>query len=218
VTREAGGDAEDRGRGDAGNHGRGDAGNHGRSDAEDRGRGDGEHPGVVPTADPAGLERVRPAGSLAPADAALTVAFVCVQNAGRSQMATAFAERERAARGLEADVALVTGGTRPAERVHEGVVEAMAEIGVDLADREPREVTVEELRAADYVVTMGCDAGDVCPASWGGESRDWGLDDPDGADPRVVGEVRDEIVRRVRTLFDEAAEALADRDESPEVV
>lgn len=132
-----------------------------------------------------------------------TVAFVCVQNAGRSQMAAAFAARERDERGV--DVEILTGGTRPAERVHPEVVAAMADAGFDLSDREPREVTVEELRRADYVVTMGCDADYVCPAGWGGESRDWGLDDPDGRPPGEVAAIRDEIARRVAGLFDELA-------------
>lgn len=129
------------------------------------------------------------------------VAFVCVQNAGRSQMATAFAERELETRDV--DVELVTGGTDPAEHVHESVVESMAECGFDVADRTPREVTFEELQACDYVITMGCSAKDVCPATWAGENRDWDLDDPDGTDVAVVREIRDEIRERVGSLFDE---------------
>ncbi|MFB6073300.1 MAG: low molecular weight phosphatase family protein [Halobacterium sp.] len=132
-----------------------------------------------------------------------TLAFVCVQNAGRSQMAHAFAEREAAARGVDVD--LVTGGTDPADRVHPEVVDAMRDVGVDLSDRTPREVTVEELRDADYVVTMGCSAEDVCPAGWAGENRDWGLDDPDGRPPEDVARIRDEVRERVAALFDELA-------------
>ncbi|WP_135805909.1 arsenate-mycothiol transferase ArsC [Halorussus marinus] len=133
---------------------------------------------------------------------AVRVGFVCVQNAGRSQMATAFAERERERRGAEW-VEIVTGGTDPADRVHEAVVDTMREVGVDLADRTPREVSREELAACDYVVTMGCSASDVCPATWSGENRDWGLDDPDGRDPEAVRAIRDEIETRVGALFDE---------------
>jgi arsenate reductase len=129
------------------------------------------------------------------------VAFVCVQNAGRSQMATAFAERERAERGL--DVNVVTGGTRPADRVHENVVATMREVGVDLSDRSPREVTFEEISESDYVITMGCSADDVCPAGWGGDNRDWDLTDPHGKDPEATAEIRDEIRRRVSDFFDE---------------
>jgi len=131
------------------------------------------------------------------------VAFVCVRNAGRSQMATAFAERERATRGLEADVDIVTGGTDPADHVHGVVAEAMAERDIDVSDREPRAVTPAELSDCAYVITMGCSATDVCPAGWGGENRDWGLDDPGGQPIEVVREIRDDIEDRVADLFDE---------------
>ncbi|GGL23418.1 ArsC family transcriptional regulator [Halarchaeum grantii] len=136
----------------------------------------------------------------------VTLAFVCVQNAGRSQMATAFAEREVAARGLADDIEILTGGTRPAEHVHPEVVETMRDVGIDLGDREPREVTVEEIQRADYVVTMGCSADDVCPAGWAGENRDWDLTDPDGKSPEAVAEIRDDIEARVAALFDELAQ------------
>lgn len=131
------------------------------------------------------------------------IAFVCVQNAGRSQMAYAFAQRERAERGLSEQFDLLTGGTRPAEHVHPEVVDAMAAAGIDLSDRDPREVTVDDLRASDYVITMGCSDEEVCPAGWGGESRDWGLEDPDGRSAENVAAIRDEIRRRVAALFDE---------------
>ncbi|WP_132059127.1 arsenate-mycothiol transferase ArsC [Halorussus amylolyticus] len=132
----------------------------------------------------------------------MKVAFVCVQNAGRSQMATALAERERGRRGTEW-VEIVTGGTDPADYVHEEVVEVMREEGFDLSDRTPKEVTFEDLQDCEYVVTMGCSAKDVCPATWSGENRDWGLDDPDGRDPDAVRAIRDEIEGRVADLFDE---------------
>ena len=130
-----------------------------------------------------------------------TVAFVCVRNAGRSQMATAFAEREAEKR--DADVKIITGGTRPAEEVHEVVADVMDEEGFDIRDRIPREVTADELADADYVITMGCDASDVCPATFAGESRDWNLDDPGEATHEKAREIRDEVRRRVSTLFDE---------------
>lgn len=138
----------------------------------------------------------------------MKVAFVCVQNAGRSQMATAFAERERAERDVDVDI--VTGGTMPADHVHESVVDAMQEDGIDLSDRTPREVTPAELADCDIVVTMGCDAEDVCPATFSGENRDWGLDDPDELDMDGVRRVRDEIEDRVSALFDEIRESTAD--------
>ncbi|WP_336023893.1 low molecular weight phosphatase family protein [Halobellus salinisoli] len=137
------------------------------------------------------------------------VAFVCVQNAGRSQMAYAFAERERHRRGLEDELELLTGGTRPADHVHPEVVEAMADVGIDVSGREPREISFEEIQPCQYVITMGCSAEDVCPAGWGGENRDWGLDDPDGGSSDAVSGIRDEIERRVRELFDELAETAA---------
>jgi protein-tyrosine-phosphatase len=134
------------------------------------------------------------------------VAFVCVQNAGRSQMATAFAERERDRRGLTGNIEIVTGGTDPAEHVHDIVAEAMDEVGIDLSNRRPREVTPEELRSCGYVITMGCSAEDVCPATWSGENRDWGLDDPDGRPIEEVRGIRGEIETRVADLFSELAE------------
>jgi protein-tyrosine-phosphatase len=128
------------------------------------------------------------------------IAFVCVQNAGRSQMSYAFAERERERRGL--DVELLTGGTHPADAVHDGVIAAMADAGVDLSDRTPREITTGELQSCDYVATMGCSTLDLDDAP-GVDVRDWALDDPDGQPPERVREIRDEIERRVRALFDE---------------
>jgi protein-tyrosine-phosphatase len=134
-------------------------------------------------------------------DETVTFAFVCVQNAGRSQMSTAFAERERARRGLDGRVELVTGGTHPADHVHEGVVETMRELDIDLSDRVPQEVSTEELESCDVVATMGCstlqlDADDV-------DVRDWALTDPDGKSEEEVREIRADIERRVSALFDE---------------
>jgi len=125
------------------------------------------------------------------------IAFVCVQNAGRSQMSFAFAKRERDRRGLAVEI--LTGGTHPADHVHDEVVDAMDEVGVDLSERTPREITTDELQSCAYVVTMGCstlDIGDV-------DVRDWALDDPDGKAPERVREIRDEVERRVVALFDE---------------
>lgn len=141
----------------------------------------------------------------------MEIAFVCVQNAGRSQMATAFAEEERQSRGLD-DVELTTGGTRPAASVHEVVVQVMAETGTDISDRVPREISVEELQATDVVVTMGCSAEDVCPATWSGENRDWDLPDPEGKSVDAVRDIRDEIHTRVVELFEELQ---ADTPKSP---
>jgi protein-tyrosine-phosphatase len=128
---------------------------------------------------------------------------MCVQNAGCSQMSTAFAERERERRGLEDRIEILTGGTDPADAVHDGVVDAMADAGFDLSDRRPREITLEELRSCDYVATMGCSTLDVGEVGDDVDIRDWALPDPDGEDPERVREIRDTIEGRVSALFDE---------------
>jgi arsenate reductase len=133
-------------------------------------------------------------------DSTTTFGFVCVRNAGRSQMSAAFAERERTRRGLEEDVEILSGGTRPADEVHDVVVAAMAEVDVDVADRTPTAVSTATLESCDVVATMGCstldlDADDV-------EVRDWALADPGEEPIERVREVRDEVERRVAALFD----------------
>jgi len=130
----------------------------------------------------------------------IRIAFMCVQNAGRSQMSTAFAERERERRGLQDRVEILTGGTRPADTVHEEVIDVMAEAGFDLSERTPREITLEELQSCDYVATMGCSTLDVGD---GVAVRDWALADPDGLGLDRVREIRDDVERRVVELFDE---------------
>jgi protein-tyrosine-phosphatase len=137
------------------------------------------------------------------------VAFMCVQNAGRSQMSTAFAERERDRRGLQDDVVILTGGTHPADRVHGEVVEVMREAGFDLSDRTPREISTAELESCDYVATMGCSTLDLDADASRVDVRDWALDDPDGQDLDRVREIRDEIEGRVRALFDEIEREVA---------
>jgi protein-tyrosine-phosphatase len=119
-------------------------------------------------------------------------------------MSTALAERERERRDV--DVEIVTGGTDPADKVHPEVVEVMRELDVDLSDRSPRKIAAEDLEACDYVITMGCSAGDVCPAGYGGEVRDWDLQDPHGQDPDTVREIRNDIRERIQRLFDELEE------------
>jgi protein-tyrosine-phosphatase len=133
----------------------------------------------------------------------ITVAFVCVQNAGRSQMAAAFAERERDRRGLGERIDVRTGGTDPADHVHEEVVTVLEEVNISLGDRTPREIGREELLNVDVVLTMGCSAEGVCPATWRGDARDWDLDDPDGRPLAEVRAIRDDIESRVVALFDE---------------
>ena len=127
------------------------------------------------------------------------VAFVCAGNAGRSQMATAFAERERDDREL--DIELVTGGTDPAESVHEEVIDVMSEEGIDISDREPREITSEDIESVAYVVTMGCSIDGVQPEGWEGETETWEISHP-GGDAEAVRTQRDEIERRVKEFFE----------------
>ncbi|WP_306052747.1 arsenate-mycothiol transferase ArsC [Natronococcus wangiae] len=128
------------------------------------------------------------------------IAMVCVQNAGRSQMATAYAEREREARGLADAVEIRSGGTHPAESVHDVVLEAMDEEGIDLSDRAPREITEAELEACDYVATMGCSTLELDADA---DVRDWNLEDPHGRDLESVREIREDVKARVEALFGE---------------
>lgn len=125
--------------------------------------------------------------------------FVCVQNAGRSQMSAAFAERERTRRGLDT-VEILTGGTHPADEVHPEVVEAMSEVDIDLSGNTPKELSSEELAACTVVATMGCSTLELDAST---DVRDWALDDPHGQDIERVREIRDDIERRVVALFDE---------------
>ncbi|MBS1883483.1 MAG: arsenate reductase ArsC [Actinobacteria bacterium] len=122
--------------------------------------------------------------------------FVCLHNAGRSQMSRALFERAAEGRhGAEA------AGTQPAERLHPAVVEAMAEIGIDLTGRRPQLLTREMAERADVVVTMGC--GDECPYIPGKRYVDWDLQDPEDMSIEEVRELRDEIAGRVAALVGE---------------
>jgi arsenate reductase (thioredoxin) len=122
--------------------------------------------------------------------------FVCLHNAGRSQMSEALFMRAASGRH-EARSA----GTTPGERVHPEVIEVMAELGIDLADRTPRRLTREDAEWADVVVTMGC--GDECPYIPGKRYIDWDLVDPKGQPVDAVRATRDEIARRVADLMQE---------------
>jgi len=124
------------------------------------------------------------------------VLFVCVHNAGRSQMAAALLDRLAGGR-----VSVRSAGSEPADRINPAVVEAMAEIGVDIARERPKVLTDDAVVAADAVVTMGC--GDACPFYPGKRYLDWDLPDPAGKPVEEVRPIRDEIARRVRDLFDE---------------
>lgn len=129
------------------------------------------------------------------------VAFVCEGNAGRSQMATAFAERERTKRGLDVDV--VTGGTDPADHVHDSVIEVLREKDIDSSDRTPRRIRPADIEHVDHVVTMGCSVDEFRPDGWNGRSEQWELEHPGGDDLADVRAQRDEIEQRVEALFDD---------------
>jgi arsenate reductase (thioredoxin) len=123
------------------------------------------------------------------------VLFVCLHNAGRSQMSEALFER--AAGGVHE---ARSAGTTPAVRVHEAVVTVMREEGIDLRDRKPQMLTTELAQWADVVITMGC--GDACPVIPGKRYVDWDLNDPSGMPVAQVREIRDEIVKRVNLLVE----------------
>jgi arsenate reductase (thioredoxin) len=122
----------------------------------------------------------------------VTVLFACVQNAGRSQMAAALfnaaADRQKAS--------AISAGTRPAARVHQGVVEAMNEIGISLSDAAPQRLTPDISATASWLITMGC--GEECPFVPGVKVEDWPLPDPHGAAPAEIRAIRDDIASRVR--------------------
>jgi len=124
------------------------------------------------------------------------VLFVCVHNAGRSQMAAALLNHH--ARGM---VQVRSGGSAPGERINPAVVEVMSELGIDMSREFPKPVTDQAVEAADVVVTMGC--GDACPIYPGKRYEDWKLDDPFGRAADEVRNTRDEIDRRVRALLAE---------------
>jgi protein-tyrosine-phosphatase len=126
------------------------------------------------------------------------VLFVCVHNAGRSQMAAAFLTHLA---GDRIDVG--SAGSAPADTLNPAVIEAMKEIGIDISAEIPKMLTTDAVHAADVVITMGC--GDTCPVFPGKRYLDWTLDDPAGRGIDAIRPIRDEIQRRVRTLLGEIA-------------
>ncbi|WP_112248265.1 arsenate reductase ArsC [Kribbella monticola] len=124
------------------------------------------------------------------------VLFVCVHNAGRSQMAAALLDHHAAGR-----VVVRSAGSKPADQLNPAVVEAMAEIGLDISREFPKPLTDGAVQAADVVITMGC--GDECPYYPGKTYLDWQLDDPAGRGIEAVRPIRDEIETRVRALLAE---------------
>ena len=126
-----------------------------------------------------------------------SVLFVCVHNAGRSQMAAAFLTHLSARRQVE----VRSAGSEPAEQVNPAAVQAMAEVGIDIAAEKPKILTDQAVRESDVVITMGC--GDTCPFYPGKRYEDWVLDDPAGKGVDAVRPIRDEIRDRVETLIGE---------------
>jgi len=126
------------------------------------------------------------------------VLFVCVHNAGRSQMAAALLDHHANGR-----VVVRSAGSDPADRLNPAVVAAMAEVGIDLSREFPKPLTDQAVRAADAVITMGC--GDACPIYPGKRYEDWRLDDPAGRPVEQVRAIRDQIDARVRQLLAELA-------------
>jgi arsenate reductase len=126
------------------------------------------------------------------------VLFVCVHNAGRSQMAAGLLNKRGGGR-----VHVRSAGSTPADEINPRVVEAMKEVGVDISQEFPKPLSDEFVRAADVVITMGC--GDACPIYPGKRYEDWELDDPADQDLQTVRRIRDEIDARVQVLLDELA-------------
>jgi arsenate reductase len=122
------------------------------------------------------------------------VLFVCVHNAGRSQMAAALLERKAGDR-----VSVRSAGSEPADRLNPAVVEAMSEIGIDIAAERPKKLEDDMVRSSDVVITMGC--GDACPIYPGKRYEDWELEDPSGKDLETVRRIRDEISTRIDELL-----------------
>jgi arsenate reductase len=127
-----------------------------------------------------------------------TVLFVCVHNAGRSQMAAGWLT------ALAGDrVEVRSAGSEPADQINPVAVEAMREVGIDITGEQPKKLTSESVEEADVVITMGC--GDACPFFPGKRYEDWELTDPAGQPIEIVREVRDEIKKRIEALVEELA-------------
>ena len=128
-----------------------------------------------------------------------TVLFVCVHNSGRSQMAEAFFNKL-----AEGKAQALSAGTKPSDEVNPVVVEAMKEAGIDISKNRPKMLTMDMVKQAERMITMGCgaEAEAVCPASFI-ETEDWALEDPKGKSLKEVQKIRDKIKKRVLTLIEE---------------
>jgi arsenate reductase (thioredoxin) len=127
------------------------------------------------------------------------VLFVCVHNAGRSQMAAGLLERM-----AEGSVRVISAGSEPADELNPAVVEAMNEVGIDISAERPKKLEDGMVRESDVVITMGC--GDACPIYPGKRYEDWDLEDPSGKDLETVRRIRDEIRTRVKSLIESLVE------------
>lgn len=127
---------------------------------------------------------------------AKTVLFVCVHNAGRSQMAAGFMQ------SLGKDkVNVLSAGSMPKDEINPVAVEVMKEVGIDISNNQPKVLTTEQVKESDVVITMGC--GDACPIFPGKRYEDWQLEDPAGKDLETVRKIRDEIKQRIEVLLSE---------------
>ncbi|MET7698378.1 arsenate reductase ArsC [Streptomyces sp. NPDC005485] len=131
-----------------------------------------------------------------PSSPLASVLFVCVHNAGRSQMAAGFLDHLAGDR-----IEVRSAGSVPGDRVNPSAVEAMKEVGIDIAGAQPKILTTEAVQASDYVITMGC--GDACPVFPGKKYLDWALEDPAGKGVGSVRPIRDEIRTRIESLITE---------------
>ncbi|MEV7121265.1 arsenate reductase ArsC [Kitasatospora griseola] len=136
-----------------------------------------------------------------------SVLFVCVHNAGRSQMAAGFLQHLAGDR-----VEVRSAGSMPGDQVNPAAVAAMAEVGVDISDQKPKILTTEAVQASDYVITMGC--GDACPYFPGKKYLDWKLEDPAGQGVEAVRPIRDEIRTLIENLIAEIDAKSAARQEN----
>jgi arsenate reductase len=140
------------------------------------------------------MDRRRSTQEVRMSDETPSVLFVCVHNAGRSQMAAGFAEALGGG-----GVRVLSGGSEPGNAINPMAIAAMAEVGIDIAGQQPRAMQVDDVRASDVVITMGC--GDACPVFPGKRYEDWELTDPAGLTLEQVRPIRDEIESRVRELL-----------------
>jgi len=126
------------------------------------------------------------------------ILFVCVENAGRSQMAEGFAEKYG-----KGKIEALSAGTMPSREINSLVIQVMQEKGIDISKNEPKLITNQMVQEADEVIVMGCSAQGFCPAPLLGKVIDWNLDDPKGKSLEKVREIRDEIERKVKELIEE---------------